>query len=255
MSIPLNSFAHYPLLFLACPREAVRTSLRCADESFPNQRIALELSLVHDTKASWEMEIETNKAILASSRWLGQAVGGLYVYLVSCGMDASGGGSYSGAVASTDAPHANLPNNREVSFKIKRWQVDSEGQSPVLHARVNVDWLTLDPNMFAHFFPRLYDCMTFTITSRVMKVLVIAPAEVLEITIVLPYCDPACVQVQGSLSSPPPQPSILRSIQHVCKCKERYHPPHPNPASCVASNICASARNVIISPTPTQHLA
>ena len=32
-----------------------------------------------------------------------------------------------------------------------------------------------------------------------------------------------------TLTSPPPQPSILRSIQHVRKCKERLHPPHPSP--------------------------
>ena len=55
-------------------------------------------------------------------------------------------------------------------------------------------------------------------------------------------------------------PDQLRSIQHVCKCKECYHPRpvawHPtcvqvqgmlsSPTSCVASNMCASARNVII---------
>ena len=53
------------------------------------------------------------------------------------------------------------------------------------------------------------------------------------------------------LSSPPPTPDQLRSIQHVCKCKECYHPPpHPPLTSCVASNMCASARNVIIPPPP-----
>ena len=49
----------------------------------------------------------------------------------------------------------------------------------------------------------------------------------------------------------PPPPNMLRSIQHVCKCKERYHPPPPHPTCCVASNMCASARNVIIPPHPT----
>ena len=39
-------------------------------------------------------------------------------------------------------------------------------------------------------------------------------------------------------------------IQHVCKRKECYHPPPTHPISCVASNMCASARNVIIPPTP-----
>ena len=47
----------------------------------------------------------------------------------------------------------------------------------------------------------------------------------------------------------PPTPDHLCSIQHVCKCKERYHPPPPQ-TTCVASNMCASARNVIIPPTP-----
>ena len=51
---------------------------------------------------------------------------------------------------------------------------------------------------------------------------------------------------------PPPTPDQLRSIQHVCKCKECYHPPHPPQTSCVASNMCASASNVIIPPHPPQ---
>ena len=39
---------------------------------------------------------------------------------------------------------------------------------------------------------------------------------------------------------PPPTPDQLRSIQHACKCKECYHPPpHPPLTSCVASNMCA----------------
>ena len=52
----------------------------------------------------------------------------------------------------------------------------------------------------------------------------------------------------------PPTPDKLRSIQHVYKCKERYHsptpphPPHPPQTSCVAFNMCTSARNVIIPP-------
>ena len=44
---------------------------------------------------------------------------------------------------------------------------------------------------------------------------------------------------------------MLRSTDHVCKCKERYHPPpHPIPWCCVAPTMCASAKNVII-PHPT----
>ena len=53
----------------------------------------------------------------------------------------------------------------------------------------------------------------------------------------------------------PTPPHDLRSIDHVCKSDERHHP-HPTPPPprekrpvCVASNMCASARYVII-PTP-----
>ena len=55
---------------------------------------------------------------------------------------------------------------------------------------------------------------------------------------------------------PPPAPDHLRSIQHVCKCKERYHLYHPPPpqTTCVASNMCAGARNVIIPPPTPDHL-
>ena len=46
---------------------------------------------------------------------------------------------------------------------------------------------------------------------------------------------------------------MLRSNDHVCKCKERYHPhptpTPPHPMTCVAPTMCASARNVTI-PTP-----
>ena len=66
-------------------------------------------------------------------------------------------GRHQGAVARTDVSHTRIPDNREFSYKLKRWQVDRRGQSPVLHARANVDWLTLDPEIFACIFPRLYD--------------------------------------------------------------------------------------------------
>ena len=36
-----------------------------------------------------------------------------------------------------------ISDNREFSYKLKRWQVDRRGQSPVLHARATVDWLML----------------------------------------------------------------------------------------------------------------
>ena len=53
----------------------------------------------------------------------------------------------------------------------------------------------------------------------------------------------------------PPQPQLLRSIEHVFMCNECYHPipPHPNPNCCVASNMCSCATNVNTShPTPPQ---
>ena len=85
-----------------------------------------------------------------------------------------------------------------------------------------------------------------------------------------------CVQVQGPTMCASARNMMLRSTDHVCKFKERYHPhptpthpmtcvaptmcasarnvtiptpPHPNPMTCVAPTMCASARNVII-PTP-----
>ena len=68
-----------------------------------------------------------------------------------------GVGGHQGAVASTDPLQAPLPYNREFSFKFKKWQIDEDGKSPILNARVNVDWLTLDTKIFAHFFPQLYN--------------------------------------------------------------------------------------------------
>ena len=45
-------------------------------------------------------------------------------------------------------------------------------------------------------------------------------------------------------------PHQLCSISHVRKCEECYH---PSPISCVASHMCASARNATI-PTPPHQL-
>ena len=79
----------------------------------------------------------------------------------------------------------------------------------------------------------------------------------------IPWC---CVAATMCAST---RKLMLRSSDHVCKCKERYHPPpHPTPPHpmmlrssdhvckykkgwcCVAATMCASARNVII-PHPT----
>ena len=70
-----------------------------------------------------------------------------------------GGTGQRGAVASTDLHQPEIPSNREFSFKIKRWQVDKSGSCPILQSRVNVDWLTFDPNIFTLLFRRVYDGM------------------------------------------------------------------------------------------------
>ena len=56
-----------------------------------------------------------------------------------------------GAVAFTDRSHIELPEALEFTYKVKRWQADARGCCPVLQARINVDWLTFDPQMFALF--------------------------------------------------------------------------------------------------------
>lgn len=67
-----------------------------------------------------------------------------------------GVGAHHGAVASTDSHDTPLPDSREFRFKYKKWQMDEEGKSPILDARINVDWLTLDTRILFHFFPQLY---------------------------------------------------------------------------------------------------
>jgi len=60
-----------------------------------------------------------------------------------------------GAVAFTDRTHIVLPEASDFTYKVKRWQADARGCCPVLQSRINVDWLTFDPQMFAPLFPRL----------------------------------------------------------------------------------------------------
>ena len=60
-----------------------------------------------------------------------------------------------GAVAFTDRSHIVLPEALDFTYKVKRWQADARGCCPVLQSRINVDWLTFDPQMFAPLFPRL----------------------------------------------------------------------------------------------------
>ena len=48
-----------------------------------------------------------------------------------------------------------LPEGLDFTYKVKRRQADARGCCPVLQSRINVDWLTFDPQMFAPLFPRL----------------------------------------------------------------------------------------------------
>ena len=132
-------------------------------------------------------------------------------------------------------------------------------------------WTTCHPPRPPH--PPQTSCVASNMCASARNVIIPPPTQPRPVAL-----HPTCVQVQGMLSSPPPPspdqlrciqhvckckecyhpppptPDQLRSIQHVCKCKECYHPPsHPPQTSCVASNMCASARNVIIPPTPRCH--
>ena len=60
-----------------------------------------------------------------------------------------------GAVAFTDQTQTELPEGLDFTYKVKRWQADARGCCPVLQSRINVDWLTFDPQMFTPLFPRL----------------------------------------------------------------------------------------------------
>ena len=65
-------------------------------------------------------------------------------------------------------------------------------------------------------------------------------------------CDLVIDAIDSATLSPPTIKN-LRSTDHVCKFKERYHPhptpTPPHPMTCVAPTTCASSKNVII-PTP-----
>ena len=65
------------------------------------------------------------------------------------------GVSQLGAVAFTDQTQTELPEGLDFTYKVKRWQADAKGCCPVLQSRINVDWLTFDPQMFTPLFPRL----------------------------------------------------------------------------------------------------
>ena len=60
----------------------------------------------------------------------------------------------------------------------------------------------------------------------------------------IPWC---CVAATMCAST---RKMMLRSTDHVCKCKERYHPPpHPIPWCCVAATMCAGTRKMMLRST------
>ena len=100
--------------------------------------------------------------------WL-QQLGRFIVCMVSSILDAPCSGCHKGkksfaynqvvsqlgAVAFTDQTQTVLPEGLDFTYKVKRWQADARGCCPVLQSRINVDWLTFDPQMFTPLFPRL----------------------------------------------------------------------------------------------------
>ena len=64
---------------------------------------------------------------------------------------------------------------------------------------------------------------------------------------------PLIVHIHTSFMRTLTSTNMMRSTDHVCKCKERYHPtppqPHPTPWCCVAPTMCASARNMMLRST------
>ena len=68
-----------------------------------------------------------------------------------------------GVVAPTDQAKTELPEGLEFTYKVKRWQADARGCCPVLQSRINVDWLTFDPQMFVPLFPRLKEGILYDV--------------------------------------------------------------------------------------------
>lgn len=60
-----------------------------------------------------------------------------------------------GAVARTAEEALLVLANRELGFKLQKWHANKTGQCPILHARANVDWLTLDALCATAMFPVL----------------------------------------------------------------------------------------------------
>ena len=78
------------------------------------------------------------------------------------------------------------------------------------------------------------------------------PAILLAALAVSTCVHPTCVQMQGTLSFPPhPRPGAY-SIQHVCKCKGRYHPPPTPDQLCSIQHVCKCKERYPYPPTPDQ---
>ena len=72
-------------------------------------------------------------------------------------------------------------------------------------------------------------------------------------------CATSTMSLHPTPPTHPPQPHVLRSIQHVCNFNDVItphptHPPttHPNPMCYVASNMCATS-TMSLHPTPPTH--
>ena len=94
-----------------------------------------------------------------------------------------GGTGKLGGVAFTDLHQPEIPSNREFSFKIKRWQVDKSGSCPILQSRINVDWLTFDPNIFTPLFRRVMECFMTSSSSMAWHN---APYSRINVSLLLP---------------------------------------------------------------------
>ena len=51
------------------------------------------------------------------------------------------------------------PASRELTYKIQKWNVHSEGLHPILVANARVDWLALKDDEITQQFPILRECL------------------------------------------------------------------------------------------------
>ena len=133
-----------------------------------------------------------------------------------------------------------------------------------LHIYIYISKIPIFAYINIDAFSKQTSCVASTMLASSRNVIIPTPPHPNPMTCVAPSM---CASARNMM---------LRSTDHVCKFKERYHPqptpthpmtcvaptmcasarnvtiptpPHPNPMTCVALTMCASARNVII-PTP-----